>query len=96
MVSVAPPTRVETVTALRLVARVLGAPSAYRSGSTTYFELGDGWLLGLRPDSAGRLRVVACYGTTEVATLWCLARDHGRLAALARGLRDEAAALEVA
>lgn len=96
MLTAAPPTRLDTMIATRLVARALGTSAAFEVGETAYFELGDGWLLGLTPDSAGRLRVAACYGASEVATLWCLARDHGRLAALVRGLRDEVAALAAA
>lgn len=93
MQSVAAPTQLDMLTVTRLASRVLGVSVAFEMGSTTYFELGDGWLLGLRPDSAGRVRVMACYGATEVATLWALARNHGRLAALVRGLAAEVAAL---
>lgn len=96
MLSTAPPTRLDTLVATRVVALALDVPVAYETADTAYFELGGGWLLGLRPDSAGRMRVLACYGSTELATLWSLARDHGRLAALARGLRAEVAALEAA
>lgn len=95
MLSTAPPTRLDMMVASRLVARVLGTGSAFAAGGTTYFELGDGWLLGLRPDSAGRVRVLACYGATEVASLWSLAHDLDRLAALVRDLRAEVAALAV-
>jgi hypothetical protein len=93
MLTAAPPTRLDMMVASRLVARVLGESEGFVSGGTTYFELGDGWMLGLRPDSAGRVRVLACRGTTGVASLWCLASDHGRLAALVRGLQAEVAAL---
>lgn len=96
MTTVAPPSRLDTYIATRVVARVLGTTVAFESGSTAYFELGDGWMLALRPDSAGRVRLSACYGTAEVASLWSLARDHGRLAALVRALRDETAALTAA
>jgi hypothetical protein len=92
MMTVAPPTQLDMLTATQLAARVLDTRVAFEVGDTTYFELGDGWLLGLRPDSARRVRVLACYGTTEVASLWASARDHGRLAALVRGLRDEVTA----
>ena len=40
----------------------------------------------------GRFRLAACYGATEVGTLWATAWDLGRLAALARDLRAEVAA----
>jgi uncharacterized membrane protein len=93
MNSVAPPTKMDMLIAKRLTARILGSAEAFEYQGITFFELGGGWLLGLSPDSAGRLRVVACYGATEVATLWALAWDHGRLAALVRGLRAEVATL---
>lgn len=89
----APPNTSETVTALRLAARETGRECAWSHDGRFYFELGDGWLLALSPDSAGRFRLGACYGATEVATLWCSARDLGRLAALVRGLGAEIAAL---
>lgn len=93
MRSVAPPNRLQTLTALRALARETGTSCAYQRGGRFYFELGGGWLLGLSPDSAGRFRVGAYYGATEVATLWATAGDLGRLAALARGLQAEVAAL---
>lgn len=93
MTLMATPTPLDMFVVSRLVGRVLDTSVAFEAGGTTYFELGDGWLLALRPESARRVRVMACYGTTEVATLWALARDHGRLAALVRGLAAEVAAL---
>jgi hypothetical protein len=96
MLTTAPPTRLDMMTASRLVARVLGERSAFEVDGTTYFHLADGWLLGLRPDSARRVRVLVCRGTVEVASLWCLAHDAHRLAALVRGARAEAAALAAA
>lgn len=83
----------DMLAAKRLTAHILGVPEAFEYQGGTFFELGGGWLLRLSPDSAGRLRVGACYGATEVATLWALAWDHGRLAALVRGLRAEVATL---
>lgn len=93
MTTVAPPSRLDMLIATRLVALVLDTPAAFEVQGATYFELGDGWLLGLRADSAARVRVLACYGASEVASLWALARDHDRLAALVCGLRAEVAAL---
>jgi hypothetical protein len=93
MRSVAPPTRLQTLCALRVLARETDTTCAFQRGGRFYFELGDGWMLGLSPDSAGRFRVGAFYGATEVATLWATAGDLGRLAAMARGLRADVAAL---
>lgn len=96
MLTTAPPTRLDMMIASRVVARVLGESAAFEANGTIYFPLADGWLLGLRPDSARRVRVLACRGATEVASLWCLACDTDRLAALARGAQAEAAALAAA
>jgi hypothetical protein len=83
----------ETVAALRMVGRVLGQDCAYVDGDRFVFPLGDEWALAISPDDAGRFRISACYGLTEVATLWSLAKDPRRLADLARGLRREIVAL---
>lgn len=93
MTLASPPTDRHTVAALRVVACVLGAGAAFYRDGSFYFDVGDGWLLRLAPDSAGRFRLAACYGATEVDRLWALAEDRRRLADLARGLRTEIAAL---
>lgn len=84
----------QTIAALRVVGRELDQGAAYvdRQGRFV-FDLGDGWALRLSPDSAGRFRLDACYGSTEVGRLWALATDPRRLADLARGLRQEIEAL---
>lgn len=87
------PTDPETIAALRFTARVLGHETAYVLDGRFYFPLGAGWSLAVSPDDAGRFRLGAFYGRTEVATLWCLTGDRRRLADLALGLRDELAAL---
>lgn len=83
----------ETVAALRVVGRVLGQDCAYVDGERFVFPLSDEWALAISPDSAGRFRISACYGLTEVGTLWALAKDPRRLADLAVGLRREIDAL---
>lgn len=83
----------DTVAALRLVGRVLGATCAYVDGERFVFPMSAGWALAISPDSAGRFRVSACYGRTEVDTLWSRAKDPRRLADLAEGLRREIDAL---
>jgi hypothetical protein len=83
----------DTITALRLVGRVLGTPTTYQLDGRFHFPLGGGWSLALSPDDAGRFRLGAFYGRTEVATLWCLEGDRRRLADLALGLRSEVAGL---
>ena len=87
------PSSRDILKALHVVARITGSGAAFVRDGSYYFELGDGWLLSVSPDDAGRFRVGALYGSTEVARLWSLAGDHGRLAALARGLQTEIAAL---
>lgn len=86
------PTRLQTLVALRVVARELGVDCGFQRDGCFYFEMGDGWLLGLSADDAGRFRLSALYGATEVGRLWTLAEDLGRLAALARDLRADVAA----
>lgn len=83
----------QTVAALRVVARVLDQDCAYVDDGRFVFPLDDGWALAIFPDSAGRFRISACYGRTEVATLWALAENPRRLADLAVGLRREVSAL---
>ncbi len=83
-----PSTR-RTIIALRLAARVLGTPSAVCHDGAFWFPLGDGWALGITPESAGRFRLVARYGAVDLDTLWVLPGDWRRLAYLAQGLRDE-------
>lgn len=93
MVLATPPNTLDMAIACRIVGNALGTVCAFGRGRAVYFELGGPWLLRLSPDSAGRFRVSACYGRTEVASLWCLAGDRERLAALARELPAEIAAL---
>lgn len=88
------PTARETVAALRTIARLLGLDCAYARGGAFYFDLGGGWALGLFPDDAGRFRITALYGSTEVGRLWARSGDWGRLADLALGLRREIEALD--
>jgi hypothetical protein len=84
----------QTIAALRVVGRELGCQAAYVDGRGRFvFVLGGAWALRFSPDSAGRFRLEACYGSTEVGRLWSLASDLRRLADLAQGLRQEIEAL---
>lgn len=83
----------QTIAALRVVGRALGATCAYAYDGAFWFEVSDVWSLTISPDSAGRFRVDACYGRTRVSSLWCRAGDHRRLAELAVGLRTQTDAL---
>lgn len=93
MRSTNPPTSLDTVVALRVVARELRSDCAWSRNGAFMFDLGGGWALRVSPDDAARFRLSACYGAAEVATLWSRAGDLGRLAALARDLRADVAAL---
>lgn len=83
----------QTVGALRTVACALGLHCASVVGGTYYFIVSDEWALAVRPDDAGRFRVTACYGRSDVATLWAQADDRSRLADLAREFKAEIEAL---
>lgn len=92
--SAARPLDRQTIAALRVVGRELGTQAAFVDDRGRFaFVVGDEWVLRLSPDSAGRFRLEACYGATEVGRLWSLATDLRRLADLARGLRQEIEAL---
>lgn len=93
MTDVARPTDAQTIRALRTVARALDLQCASVVGGTYFFVVSDEWALSVRPDDAGRFRVGACYGSTEVATLWAVADDRLRLADLAGGFKAEIEAL---
>ncbi len=83
------PSDVQTICALRAVARALDLDCAHVVDGTYYFILGDRWALGVSPDHAGRFRLRACYGRREVGSLWSKADDRRRLAEMARGLKAE-------
>lgn len=87
------PTDRETVTALRLIARALEQECAYAEDGRFWFPLSDTWALAVSAEAGGRFRLSACYGQTEVCTLWALAHDRRRLADMAQGLRAEVHAL---
>lgn len=88
------PTDAQTLTALRTVGAALGVSSSHVVRGVYYFVVDDSWAFGLSPDDAGRFRVGAFYGRAEVATLWALANDLGRLADLAQAFRSEVEALK--
>ena len=87
------PTDAQTIRALRAVARALDLQCASVARGTYYFLVSDEWVLSVRPDDAGRFRVGACYGVTEVGTLWATADDQARLTELAVGFKAEIEAL---
>jgi hypothetical protein len=83
----------DTIAALRLAGRFLGADCAWQLDGRFFFPLGDEWAVSISPDDAGRFRVGACYGRTEVATMWASTGDWDRLADLILALQAETAAL---
>lgn len=87
------PNIAKTIKALRLTGRILGRDVAFQANGRFYFEVGGPYLLALSPDSAGRFRLAACYGSREVGTMWCRSEDTDRLADLVRSLRADVAAL---
>lgn len=88
-----PPTDRDTIDALRTIAGALDVSCAYWRSGRFWFLVSERWSLSVSPDSAGRFRLAACYGTTEAATLWASAHDRRRLADLALSLRAETDAL---
>lgn len=87
------PTTRRLIDALRAVGGVLGEDVAYVYEGRFHFRLDSRWSVALSPESAGRFRLDACYGGRILATMWCLADDEDRLAALALSARREVEAL---
>lgn len=81
------------IDALRLVGGALGTDVAYVYEGRFHFRLDSRWSVALSSESAGRFRLDACYGGRILATMWCLADDEDRLAALALSARREVEAL---
>jgi hypothetical protein len=81
----------ELIGVLRLVARLTGDHEPdYCFEGRFKFALNRDWSLVVSPDDAERLKLVACFQSRPIATMWCLARNHERLSALVEGARDEA------
>lgn len=83
------PTKAQTYAAAVKVADALEQRIAFVYQRAYHFRLGDGWTLSLCAEDAGRFRLEACRWTIPVFTLWALADDHERLAALASDLAAE-------
>lgn len=87
-----PPDR-DTIAALGLAGKLLGADCAWHLDGRFFFPLSDEWAVSISPDDAGRFRVGAFYGRTEVATMWASNGDWDRLADLILALQAETASL---
>jgi hypothetical protein len=83
----------DTIAALVLAGKLLGADCAWQHDGRFFFPLTDEWAVGISPDDAGRFRVGAFYGRTEVATMWASNGDWDRLADLILALQAETGAL---
>jgi hypothetical protein len=83
----------DTIAALRIVARLMGAPVTYVLGGRFYFPVDERWALAISPDDAGRFRVEACHGGRPVSTMWSLGIDRDRLADLVAAFLAEVDAL---
>lgn len=91
------PTTRDLTNALAMIAELIGARRAdYCFEGRFRFELGGGWSLVISADDAGRFRLEACLRSRVRRTLWCLADDRRRLAALVMAAQREAAALSAA
>lgn len=86
-----PPTFVQTVAAVRLVADELGQTTLWHHEGRFHFEIAPGWTVAISADSGERFRVDACRWGRPRATLHALANDDARLAALVRHLSADIA-----
>jgi hypothetical protein len=90
------PTIRETVRALKLIGRIVGASEAtycFEGRFAVPLAPGSGWWLVISPDDAGRFRVGVARSGRVRASMWCLVGDDDRLAELASSAAREAAAL---
>lgn len=88
------PTTRELANALYMASELLGAGRAdYCFEGRFRFQLGGDWSLVISADDAGRFRLEACLRSRVRRTIWCLADDRPRFAALVMGAAQEAAAL---
>lgn len=76
--------------ALIVVADVLGHNVCWLLEDRFHFLLDDGECatLAVSADSAERVRLEAWHGRRVIGTVWTLAHDHARLAAIARDIAD--------
>lgn len=73
--------------ALQIIGDVLDRRVCWIYQRRYHFCLGNGWTIAVMPESADRLRIETCHWSRPAATLWSRARDHDRLAAVARAFR---------
>lgn len=82
----APPAPDRTWSVLLRVGTMLDADRCFLWRGTYHFPLGDGWYLGLTPESAGRFRIAACKRMRAVVPFWTSAHDDERIARIVLGL----------
>lgn len=87
------PSAARVFQALVAAGHVLGERYAYFLRGGYHFRLAPDWTMALTPESAGRIRLEACRSGAPMATLWCLADDRERLAALVAEIAHEVHAL---
>lgn len=85
----APPAPDRTLDVLERIAEVLELPVVWVWRRGYHFSLGDGWTIALTPQSADRFRVDLYHYLASRASLYALATDEERLAAVVLDLARE-------
>lgn len=87
------PSFAQTVQAVRLVADELDLAVCWLHEGRFHFELADGFTIAISAESGERFRLDACRRGRPAASLFALANDEARLAALVRRLSVDLLAL---
>lgn len=83
------PSSQDLLDALLVAARVLDNMVCWVIQDRFHFALGSGWSLALSADSAERIRIEACHRSVPRSSMWTLAHDHARLAAVVERMSNE-------
>jgi hypothetical protein len=89
----APPAPDRTREILERLAAELGLELCWAWRRGFHFSLGEGWTIGITPESADRFRVDLSHFLAPRATLYALASDEDRLAAVVLDLAGEVGVL---
>lgn len=85
------PSDERTLGALQAISDEMGEDTCWLYRGAYHFQLSlPGWTLALTPENGDRFRISACLNTAPRSTVWVLAHDDARLAAVAREIAYEA------